>query len=241
MKIYYVVPPKGKNYRSQADAQAAFEMGEVWRCTGHATVEDGKVTSATRYREFAPARYTQGDRVKIDDESIVYIPHTWALQWAPGRVSLLRYSVRHTQRKVSYHYGRGKGVDLIKKRETNSNERYQSKRVVAKQRHALLHELNNQGGWLTSGGLRFRPTFPDEALHLDPFPMVRWYPSGMTGFPLFDANPACRTLGDRELERWYTSAQHRAYNSFAADRAALGEPDSDDQLDPMVRYFPQLV
>jgi len=214
MRVFYVIPPNGVNqYRSQADAQAAFESGEVWRCTGHAEVDEetGTLVEVYRYGKSIPARYTQGCEVKIDEDHIIHVPLTWALQWKPGRVSFLRFKHYGAQRKVSYQYGPGEGKALIKERETSSREKKQDQEIVHKQRRALRHELEHCGGWATSGGIRFRPFLLGDGMEYVSFPMVVWHPSGINGPVSFDANPACRMLGDRELERWYENLARVLY------------------------------
>ena len=243
MKIYYVVPPPGSHYHSSADAQAAFEAGQVWQCIGWTYYEDGQLQGGVRMLDVPEAmRYSECE-VHGEGEDKISVPKAFAMVWTPGRVMALRYSVQHGQRKVSYRYGPGQGKSLLDEHKPTSQGVNPDRRIVAQQLQALDLELAREGGWMTSAGLRFRPVFENEQLDVDPFPMVTWRRrtrEERMGPLYLDANPACRTLGDRELEKWYTSAQHRAHNPYAlraptatvpGGYRTLSPADSDDVLD----------
>jgi len=122
MKIYYVIPPKGVTFKAAAEAQVHFEQGHAWQCTGWAEVNDrGTIVSTCKFNQAIPKRYTEGDQVKLgeDDDDVLHVPNTWAVQWKPGRVTFLRYRVQGGQRKVSLDYGRGRMVDLREERKTS--------------------------------------------------------------------------------------------------------------------------
>lgn len=234
MRIYYVVPPAGVTFRSQADAQAAFEGGQVWTCIGWTYIEGGHVRGGLRKSPIGPvpARYSEC-HYHGEGEDVISVPKAWAMVWAPGRVSALRYVARPGQRKVSYEYGKGRKVDLLEERETKAAEKFNERWAVKSRLIARKAELANYGGWATSSGLRF---WYDHEIHW----MRR--PDRERRKPVvFNPDTACRTVGDRELELYFGSAQHRAYNHIAAEKRQELAMPSDDVLDPKVRYFPVLV
>jgi len=253
MKIYYVIPPKGVTFKAAAEAQVHFEQGHAWQCTGWAEVNDrGTIVSTCKFNQAIPKRYTEGDQVKLgeDDDDVLHVPNTWAVQWKPGRVTFLRYRVQGGQRKVSLDYGRGRMVDLREERKTSSHETATSHAQVRRDLTTMAQDMECLGGLPTSGGPLFRYTKNGGGRRSNGFDYneLTWLPSGLKDRPEFDLERRCQTSGDRELERFYTSWLKRTYNPYASPQLsavgglASGEngyftraaPDSDKVTDPGV-------
>jgi len=245
MRIYYVIPPQGMHqYSSQADAQAAFESGEVWKCTGWAEVDEvtRKIQGMQRYQIPVPARYTQGDMIKVDEETSINVPRTWALQWKPGRVSFLKFKVYQGQRKVSLNYGPGQGKSLLKEQ---AKPRHEDVLQHSKEFKKLANRiLRGECIGTTGSGLQFQLTKDGP----------QWLPSGLTGPVRFDPDVSdepwkpgmprmgeAKTVGDWVLERYYMG--RKAAAGFFSEDNYMYETvfhyrrgSSDDILDKVVHY-----
>lgn len=243
MNIHYVVPPKGVTFKSSADAVAAFESGQVWRLVGTGLAIAGELHNVVKAS--GEARFSECEPVRTPEGEIVSGPgKVFLMEWAPGRRIFKQYRPTGFEGAVSFNYGTGRQVALRDERTTKSPEVRREERAVTQEGRLLRAEMKEHGSWATGSGLAFTPVLPNRRMDLDPFPMLVWDRSRSTPVSrdkLFDPDPSIRTPGDRELERWYWSSQHRAYNQHAADAQAYRGGVSDDTMDPEVMYFPKVI
>jgi hypothetical protein len=212
MNLYYVIPTANNRYASREQAIASFESGHIWMCTGKAQIHGGVIEKVTRFSTHMPVQVNSatlplGQRVKAD---------AWALDWNPGQTRPVIQLVRKPGPPAKVRVdNRLTAPPAPAPRITRD---YDVDKIV------LGIEFKRHGSYCTSGGLRFTPYALGQDVDRQNFPLITWEPSGLTGFPEFDPDLNCHTAGDRELERQYTAAQHRAYNPYGKrlQRAASG-------------------
>lgn len=238
MIVHIVIPPKGVKFRSQADAQREFEAGQVWQCIGRATLNtDGGVYDIELYKTPVPARYSECVQIRdADDEVTLALPKAWALVWAPGRVSAIRYVPNPGERTVGPAFGPVKSDGLREPRTTRSGEVYRTEEEIHAHGRELIQDVIEFGGIKTSGGPVYR---------INPVRELRWLdrPYAEKAKPVdFDPDPRCKRAGDVELERYFLGVKKGLYNAHArrlnesihglhGNHRTRRAPDSDDVLD----------
>lgn len=249
MRIYYVIPPHGVNqYKSMADAQAAFEAGERWECVGEAIVNaEGKITGIEKYPETKiPMRYSECHQIRHTDEdgaeTVVAVPKAFAMQWAPGRVALLQYRIQAGEYTVGAQHGNvamgGKGAVQHKK----LNPMKPVNRPASFIRVGLS-VLDGKEPGQTGSGLLFRMSrkapVPDGPVWERPH-----HDEGMT-FMEWASRVTPYTASDWALDRYYASRKAAAggYHSLNLMGELTGtdshngkRKSSDDHLDPYVKF-----